>query len=128
MKRFLFVGESPSLTARRNGWTWRDGRLAAKQLFDALHAADIDPGQQDYINLFTGPACRVNARSMAYVAASPFPVIALGRKVERALSKAGIAHTFLIHPSARGRIRKKQRYLKHVRNTLEGVRHAKKAG
>lgn len=124
MKRFLFVGECPSATAKRNGWTWRDGRLAARQLFDALRVADIDPKKQDYINLFTGPACRVNMAALSHVEQSPLAVIAMGRKVERALTVAGIPHTFLTHPSARGRIRLKRRYAKHLRKVLEGVDHA----
>lgn len=40
MSQFLFVGERPSPKAATMGVTWRDGRLAAKQLFDALVASD----------------------------------------------------------------------------------------
>jgi len=41
----LFVGEKRSDTAKRMGVTWEDGRLATKQLFDALRDNGVDPVQ-----------------------------------------------------------------------------------
>ena len=52
MVPFLFVGEKPSKTAFDRGLTWKDGKLAAKTLFDALRFGDIDPLEQAFVNLF----------------------------------------------------------------------------
>lgn len=41
-------------------------------------------------------------------------IVALGQKVSRALSKRRIAHLRLVHPAARGPIRKKAHYQEHV--------------
>jgi hypothetical protein len=49
----IFVGECRSLTAQRRGWTWRDGRLAAKPLFEALTAMGINPTLHEFMNLWT---------------------------------------------------------------------------
>ena len=38
MDKILFVGENRSHLAKKMNVTWKDGRLAAKQLFDALDA------------------------------------------------------------------------------------------
>ena len=50
--KVIFVGEEPSQTAIRMGVTWKDGRLAGKQLFDAFEANGFDPGKAFFINLF----------------------------------------------------------------------------
>lgn len=63
--RLVFIGECRSLTAQRKGWTWKDGRLAAKPLFEV-----------------------------------------------------GFRHIALVHPAARGRIRKRERYHAHVKERL----------
>jgi hypothetical protein len=116
---FIFVGECPSDTAKRKRWTWYDGRLAAKQLFDALVACGVKPHQQQFVNLFTGPACRVNRRVVSFIRIAKCPVVAMGGKVQRALADLGILFRAMVHPAARGRIRRKDRYTRHVRTVLE---------
>lgn len=115
---FLFVGECPSETAKRRGWSWADGRLAAKQLFDALVAIGIEPKRQDFVNLFSGPACRVRGAALRKLRSTRRVVVALGSKVQSALRRKGIAFRPMIHPAARGKIRLKQRYADHVRSVL----------
>ena len=44
-RRYLFVGEKPSITAHNRDVVWADGGLAAKQLFDGLRKLGIDPGR-----------------------------------------------------------------------------------
>lgn len=125
-----FIGECRSLTAIRKGWSWTDGRLAAKPLFEALQAMGVDPSAQSFVNLFTDPptarrhvrgwkptvdegmasSLRACVKSQIYVA--------LGQRVSRELTRLGIDHVALVHPAARGRIRKRHRYHKHVRDTL----------
>ncbi len=119
----IFVGECRSLTAQRKNWTWRDGRLAAKPLFEALAAMGIDPALQIYVNLWTDdsvtptvPWQRVarlrEERTRGVV------IVALGQRVSRELVRRGVDHVAIVHPAARGRIRKRERYVAHVRERL----------
>ena len=120
MPKYLFVGVCPSETASARGWTWRHGRLAAVPLFDALRCLGIEPLEQRFTNLFT-PAGEVKRwaplriRQWAY---EGYTVVALGQPVSKALAERGIEHIQLIHPAARGKIRKRERYREHVRERL----------
>lgn len=126
----LFVGECRSITAQRKGWTWADGRLAAKPLFEALAAMGVDPARHEYANLWTDNMSgttmndrhpgilgttiqRIKAR-MAHGGI----VVALGKRVSLELARRGIVHVALVHPAARGAIRKRERYHAHVADTL----------
>lgn len=119
---FLFIGERPSCQAMKIGATWQNGKLAAKQLHDALRALDIDPAKQSYLNLWRTPGVGpinepidgaiITAIYMAI--AEGYTVVGLGQLVSRALTQHGIAHRQMVHPAARGAIRKKERYTAHV--------------
>jgi hypothetical protein len=107
----LFVGERRSDLAKRKGVRWEDGRLAAKQLFDALVGCGIDPKAHAYVNLFEpGGLTRVRRHDG--------PIVGLGRLVQRTLTANRIPHVRLVHPAARGAIRRKEVYAKHVAETL----------
>lgn len=95
------------------GVTWTDGRLAAKQLFDALDALGIKPEQRAFVNWFEagGPE---RVRELA----ADYRLVAMGRKVQMALDAQGIAYIALVHPAARGRIRRKEIYAAHVAEML----------
>ena len=112
----LFIGEQRSKRAIEMGVHWRDGRLAAKQLFDALKACGIDPTEHEYVNDFEKLGANVRK-----IIAHPGPRIALGRKVSHFLSAAKIDHICLIHPAARGAIREKSVYFAHVENVLKNM-------
>jgi hypothetical protein len=129
-RRILFVGECRSLTAQRKGWTWADGRLAAKPLFEALEAMGVDPRQHEYVNLWID-----NASGLTYGSLKPgilgstvrvimarksagLVIVALGKRVSEQLARRGIVHVALVHPAARGRIRKRARYPAHVAEKL----------
>lgn len=124
----LFVGERRSYAAIRLGVRWEDGRLAARTLHAALRAAGIDPAAQVYTNLFADPApgpavspfvVAGPTRAQLHAAAAlGVPLIALGRRVEAALTRDGLPHRFLIHPAARGAIRRRDRYQAHVAAVL----------
>ena len=59
--RFLFVGERRSPIAIKMNVTWENGRLAAKQLFDALSSCGISGEKQIFVNLFVGQkGCKIN--------------------------------------------------------------------
>lgn len=125
---FLFVGERRSSAAIRLGVRWEDGRLAARTLHAALRAAGFDPAAQAYANLFADPSPGAVAapfviagviRAQLHAAAAlGVPLVALGRRVEATLAQDGLPHQFLIHPAARGAIRRRDRYQAHVAAVL----------
>ena len=108
--RYLFVGEKRSEKAKRMRVTWADGRLAAKQLFDGLLAAGIDPAKQHFTNWFEGGKNKVRT--------STLPIVAMGNKVSSALKKEGIKHIKIVHPASRGAIRRKKNYINHIKEML----------
>lgn len=117
---FCFVGERRSPTAIARGWTWRDGRLAAKQLFDALRACGIDPLAQLYYNVQTDDgdfdidavlAVRDHQRAGVVV-------VAMGAVAQRAMRADFIPCVEVYHPAARGRVRGKAAYAAHLRERL----------
>ena len=122
--RYLFVGERPSPLAARKGWRWTDGRVCARTLYRALAAADIAPAKVHFVNLWTVPGLgrptgAPNLEAVQSKADEGVVVIALGRLVERTLRRAGTPHRYMIHPAARGTMRKQERYIAHVRAVLE---------
>lgn len=121
MRRFLFVGEKRSQRALQMGVRWQDGRLAARTLFDALLATGINPAQQHYYNWFEQS---LEHRAMAHVKRhlrQGYTVVALGQKVSRAMEKCFLPHVKLVHPAARGSIRRRERYQAHVKEALNVV-------
>jgi len=110
--KLLFVGEEPSPTALSKGWTWANGRLAAKQLFDALKANGINPTNCEFCNWFGENPKREMTKQWKG------QVVAMGRKVQKALSDHSINHIPIVHPAARGTIRKKENYIKHIKEML----------
>jgi hypothetical protein len=129
MMKFLFVGERPSHQAARISATWHNGKLAAKQLHDALRALNIEPAEQRYVNLWrtpgTGPIkAYPEVSALAYIAESValgYTVVGMGQIVSRELARRGITHLLIVHPAARGAIRKKERYTAHVEGVLFGT-------
>lgn len=109
---YLFVGEDRSQRAKDLKVTWKDGALAAKPLFEALRACDINPDTVEFVNWFEGGKKTVRETKLL--------VVALGKKVQAALVEEGIPHIAMIHPAARGRIRKRERYIAHVKEVLLG--------
>ncbi len=109
--RLLFVGECRSLTAQRKGWTWKDGRLAAKPLFEALEAMGVDPKAHKYMNLWTDNATPLIAYHTPAIIkrhqSDGYVIVALGKRVSGELVKRGVDHVALVHPAARGKIRKR---------------------
>ncbi len=120
---YLFVGERPSPTAAMKGLAWEDGKLCAKQLFDALRATGIDPSSHKYDNVFvadaTGPevVCPKAIRRIRRAHQAGLVVVCMGKKVGRVLAGLpGALH--IVHPAARGHIRAKERYAFHIKEVL----------
>lgn len=111
--KFLFIGEERSRTAKERGWRWEDGRLAAKQLFDCLKAIGINPHTCKYMNWFESEKPKEKIFGL-----SEYRPVAMGNKVHEAMLKAGIPHIHIVHPAARGKIRKKENYTAHLREKL----------
>jgi hypothetical protein len=117
---YLFVGEKRSATAIRMNVTWRDGRLCAKNLHEALAEAGVDLKRCEFTNAYhddgredTGLIWWVNVAH-----ARGDRVVALGQRASRRLQLLGVEHVVLIHPAARGAIRLRERYHRHVKDVL----------
>ena len=110
----LFVGERRSNRAIEMNVQWSDGRLAAKQLFDALKDCGVDPQSCAFTNWFEKNGEETVRKHLG-------PVIAMERKVQDALQKSGIRCICMIHPAARGTIRRKDLYTQHVASVLSKV-------
>lgn len=113
----IFIGERRSQRAKLLGVRWQDGALAAKPLFEALRFCGIDPLECTFVNWFD-ECCHTSVRVAASLGVK---VIAMGRKVEKALTNSKIPHIALIHPAARGKIRKRELYIAHVAERLKGI-------
>lgn len=123
--KFVFVGEQRSQRAQQMGVTWRDGRLAASTLHAALREAGIDPEAQRFTNVYPDEQREVDPAVLvlvSHLAREGWLVVALGAVAQRELRRAGVPCIPMIHPAARGSIRKTERYQAHVRQTLEAVR------
>jgi len=118
MMRILFVGERRSPRAIQMGVTWKDRRLAGKQLFDAFDTLGIDPSKFEFTNVFETEDFFDH---LEIATEENIPIIGMGRKVQRVLSNMDIEHIPMIHPAARGSIRKKERYAGHVNEVISQI-------
>lgn len=126
MNKYIFIGERQSHQAKKINATWQNGKLAAKQLHDALRALNIEPANQRYVNLWSRPGVGpikdyVDTSALVYIAESiamGYTVIGMGQLVSKELTRRGITHLLIVHPAARGSIRKKERYAAHVGSIL----------
>ena len=122
VRRFVFVGEKRSPKAIALGVTWEDGRLAAKTLHDALRAVGLDPDEQHFLKLFVDdlpgvvdPGALDQIRTLLN---DGRVIVGLGRIVQAALQRRGVPHRPMVHPAARGAIRTRARYQRHVARVL----------
>lgn len=92
----------------------------------------VDPEAHAFVNLFVDPVDtrptairpkpRIDANTVKSLRICSSQIyVALGRRVSTALTKLKIPHVALVHPAARGKIRKRRRYLKHVVDVLGPV-------
>jgi hypothetical protein len=120
--RFVFVGERHSQRAIQMGVRWEHGRLCAMTLHEALRAIGLDPVRQTYLNVFTDcDPPTLDEDALAHIVAlvdSGAELVAMGRIVQRVLTRAGLPHRCLIHPAARGAIRARAAYQAHVAAVL----------
>ena len=113
----VFVGEQRSKKAISMGVRRENGRLAAKPLFEALRLISICPEKQVFINLYQDGSNKPSPRAIKNIRRYQergYLVIGMGRIAQEGLEGAGIRHTPMTHPAARGTIRRKDRYRRHV--------------
>jgi bifunctional DNA-binding transcriptional regulator/antitoxin component of YhaV-PrlF toxin-antitoxin module len=132
---YLFVGEKRSELAIKMNVSWVDGRLSAKQLFDALDACGIPRKKCNFLNwwpdrvpharTFSEVCPRQHIRQInnynregGWGSGDIVQIVAMGSKVQKAMSKEGIDFIPIVHPAARGTIRKKENYAEHIRQQL----------
>ena len=115
--KVLFVGEKRSPSAIRMGVTWEDRRLASKQLFDAFESLKVDTEDFEFCNVLEPSIIRIDEAIEEGVA-----IVGRGRLAQAVLTKMGVKHTPMIHPAARGSIRKKPNYSQHVSEVLESLK------
>ena len=116
----LFVGEEPSETAKKKGWKWGDLHLSSKTLIEALDAADFPSQNAVFENLFIEG--QIDKQALNRVRCGRYPIVAMGRRVENALNRYGVIHTPMVHPAARGEIRKTENFQDHVREIIEEIK------
>lgn len=122
--KFFFVGERPSKLAKSKGLTLKDGKLAGKQLFDALRFCSINPESCRFDNIFNSnldekeKVCRNAKRRVQRAYKNGYQIVVLGNKVETVLKNI-VDYKKITHPAARGKIRKKELYCKHVLEVLK---------
>lgn len=107
----LFIGEERSQKAIEMNVRWEDGRLAGKQLFDALRTNGYEPSDYTFLNAFETP-------ELIPSFVNQMPIIAMGKKVQKALTEMGISFIPCVHPASRGKIRRKDRYADHIKTVM----------
>lgn len=123
--KFLFVGEKRSPKARQMKVTWQDGKLAAKTLRQALLFAGVELSNCTFTNILQekldvniiSPS-RVRYIRERYKAGQI--IVGMGKIVANHLNKLNINHIPIVHPAARGKIRKTELYNAHVKEALCG--------
>ena len=123
--QLCLVGENRSNTAQERDWSWegcqkeKRPRLCAIQLFNALECCDIDPYDTErvrFLNLWDdkGDLDEQNIQEIQAFLESGYAIVGMGKNVQKALSELSIEHVQIIHPAARGQIRKKGAYIQHI--------------
>lgn len=124
--RYVFVGERQSPKAARGGHTWQNGKAAAHTLHAALRECGVEPDTCAFLNLWRKPGLGPTRERLApgvlaqlkEAQAVGATVLAMGRLVQAELERRRIPFRPMVHPAARGRIRKRERYVEHVREVL----------
>jgi hypothetical protein len=119
--KLLFVGQERSKLAQERGVYWEDEAQCANQLFRALRANKINPQKCSFVNLFTDESDgvkyvdkTVNDKGLNKICRWKGQIIGMGSLVHKKLRELKVEHHHIIHPSARGSIRLKENYIRHI--------------
>lgn len=128
MEKILFVGQERSRVAQERNVHWEDEAQCANQLFRALRANKIDPNNCQFVNLFTDESDGlkynqkiINLSGLNKIKEWSGVLVGLGNLVQQKLSELNIKHIEVIHPAARGAIRLKENYIRHIKENLKKV-------
>jgi hypothetical protein len=120
---YIFVGEKRSNRSITVNAVLGDRKYCSKNLIEALEANGINPENQTFLNLFCdGDGLIMNDESLKKIKESiktKATVVGMGKSVQKCLEELGIKHLKLVHPAARGSIRKTERYAAHVAEILK---------
>ena len=105
--------------------TWQDGRLAAKVLFEALATLGIMEDVSVVVHAYRddGSLDVSIMEGVQTLQGQGWLVIGMGKKAQQALTLFGIPHRPMIHPAARGKIRRRELYHAHVAGVLKEQGH-----
>jgi hypothetical protein len=122
---FIFVGEKRSRTAIRRGYSWYDKRLCARTLAEALETCGVEPHHYTCINVFddTGELDVHAVYKIREWSTQGWVIVGLGRTVQQVLTHACIPYRAMIHPAARGPVRRREVYQAHVAEVLKESDH-----
>lgn len=120
-RKILFVGDKRSKTAIRMNVTWQDGRLATKVLFEALAALGLSNDDYEVIKAYydNGHMDRDLLQKLLRFGMQGYVIVGMGRRAQQALERLNVKHLKMIHPAARGRIRRRELYRAHVAEVLK---------
>ena len=120
--RLLFVGERPSLTAQIRQWKCGDFHLSSKTLLEALTVCQFPRERADFVNIYNVKG-EIDKNAVEYIRNRSLSsiVVGMGKLAQKALAHHQIGHIEMIHPAARGRIRKRELYQEHVREVIEAA-------
>lgn len=128
MKKILFIGQERSKVAQERNVYWEDEAQCANQLFRALRANKIDPNNCQFVNLFTDESDGVkykeksiNQSGLNKIKKWKGYLVGMGNLVQQKLCELNIKHIEIIHPAARGAIRLKENYIRHIKENLKNV-------
>ncbi len=119
--KIVFVGERRSLRAIQMNVTWQDGRLAAKVLFEALATLGITEDVYVVVDAYRDDASLDVSimEGVQTLQGQGWLIIGMGKKAQQVLTMFGIPHRPMIHPAARGKIRRREAYQAHVADILK---------
>jgi hypothetical protein len=126
------VGENQSNKAYQNNWSWqrcqeeRRPRLCAIQLFEALQECSIDPYDMERVKFrnlwnFDGDIDYDTVEILYELQNQGYSIIGMGNKVQKALNDLEIEHIGIIHPAARGIMRRRGMYIQHIKEIFENI-------
>src|SRR5712671_6883608 len=124
-RKILFVGERRSPRAIQMQVPWQDGRLAAKVLFEALAALKITEDVYVVVDAYRDDASLDVSimEGVQTLQGQGWLIVGMGQRAQQALRLFGIPHRPMIHPAARGRIRRREAYQAHVAEVLKESDH-----
>ena len=116
-----FIGEKRSGQAIKNNWHWEDNVSTARFLLGCLLEIGIDKSNIIFFNLWSDDGILNRTLIDVLDNLSKYfenTIVGMGNTVCNELDRHGIKYIKIIHPAARGKIRKKELYTQHLKERL----------